>query len=106
MKILKNILIFITILFLIWFTISYLQITSQNLNFDEPTILSNWNFFKLLIQCFFLSRKSPKIFWDSFFKLDVIRLNCAPAPKTLKIFLKNKKFFKKVLDFFLEYVIL
>ena len=48
MKILKNIIIFITILFLIWFTISYLQITSQNLNFENETILSNWNFFQLL----------------------------------------------------------
>lgn len=49
MKIFKNIVIFITILFLIWFTISYLQITSQNLDFNNPTILSNWNLFKMLI---------------------------------------------------------
>ena len=62
MKILKNIVIFITILLVIWFVISYFEITSQNLDFNNPTILSNWNFFNLIdscLQCFVLSERSP-----------------------------------------------
>ena len=48
MKTLRNIAIIITIVFMVWFIVSYIQITSQNLNFDTPTQLSNWNFFQLL----------------------------------------------------------
>ena len=51
MKILRNIIVFITILFMIWFVISYLEITSQNLNFNNPTVLSNWNLFNLFDSC-------------------------------------------------------
>lgn len=47
MKILKNIVIFIVIIFMIWFAVSYLQITSQNLDFNTPTQLSNWNLFQI-----------------------------------------------------------
>jgi hypothetical protein len=49
MKILKNILIFITILFFIWFGISWIEILSQNLDFENNTVLSFWNLFNLLI---------------------------------------------------------
>ena len=51
MKILKNIVIFITILLIVWFVISYFEITSQNLDFNHPTVLSNWNFFNLIESC-------------------------------------------------------
>lgn len=49
MKILKNILIFIVILFFVWFGISWLEILSQNLDFENDTVLSFWNLFNLLI---------------------------------------------------------
>lgn len=49
MKTIRNILIFITILFFIWFGISWFEITSQNLDFENETILSSWNLFNLLI---------------------------------------------------------
>lgn len=48
MKTLEKILTIIMILFLAWIIISYIQITSQNLDFENETILSNWNFFQLL----------------------------------------------------------
>lgn len=48
MKTIEKILTIIMILFFAWIIISYIQITSQNLNFDSETILSNWNFFQLL----------------------------------------------------------
>ncbi len=50
MKIFRNIAIIITVLFILWFIVSYIQITSQNLDFENETILSNWNLFKLFIQ--------------------------------------------------------
>ena len=50
MKIFRNIAIIITILFILWFIVSYIEITSQNLDFENETILSNWNLFKLFIQ--------------------------------------------------------
>lgn len=49
MKIFRNIAIIITILFILWFIVSYIEITSQNLDFENETILSNWNLFKLFI---------------------------------------------------------
>lgn len=48
MKTIEKILTIIMILFFAWIIISYIQITSQNLDFDSETILSNWNFFQLL----------------------------------------------------------
>lgn len=47
MKTLRNIAIIVTILFTVWFIVSYIQITSQNLNLDAPTQLSNWNLFQV-----------------------------------------------------------
>lgn len=48
MKIFRNIAVTITIMFILWFVVSYIQITSQNLNFETETVLSNWNFFKII----------------------------------------------------------
>ena len=48
MKILRNIVIIITILFFVWFGISWIEVTSQNLDFNNPTILSSWNLFNIL----------------------------------------------------------
>ena len=48
MKIFRNIAVTITIMFILWFIVSYIQITSQNLNFETETVLSNWNFFKII----------------------------------------------------------
>lgn len=50
MKIFRNIAIIISVLFILWFIVSYIEITSQNLDFENETILSNWNLFKLFIQ--------------------------------------------------------
>lgn len=50
MKILRNIAIILTILFFVWFGISWIEITSQNLDFNNPTILSSWNLFNILCQ--------------------------------------------------------
>lgn len=47
MKTIEKILTIIAVLFLIWFAISYFQITSQNLDFDHKTVLSNWNLFQV-----------------------------------------------------------
>lgn len=47
MKTFEKILTIITILFLTWLIISYIQITSQNLDFNTPTQLSNWNLFQI-----------------------------------------------------------
>jgi hypothetical protein len=49
MKILRNIAIIILVLFILWFIVSYIQITSQNLDFENETVLSNWNLFKLFL---------------------------------------------------------
>ena len=49
MKILRNIAIVISVLFILWFIVSYIQITSQNLDFESETVLSNWNLFKLFL---------------------------------------------------------
>lgn len=49
MKILRNIAIVISMLFILWFIVSYIQITSQNLDFENETVLSNWNLFKLFL---------------------------------------------------------
>ena len=49
MKILRNIIITLTVLFILWFIVSYIQITSQNLDFENETVLSNWNLFKLFL---------------------------------------------------------
>jgi hypothetical protein len=49
MKILRNIAIIISVLFILWFIVSYIQITSQNLDFENETVLSNWNLFKLFL---------------------------------------------------------
>ena len=49
MKIIVNILTIIAILFLVWFGISYFEITSQNLDCNNPTVLSSWNLFSLFI---------------------------------------------------------
>lgn len=49
MKTLKNLAIILTILFILWFIISYIQIISQNLDFKNPTILSFWNLFNLFV---------------------------------------------------------
>lgn len=48
MKTIEKILTIIMILFFAWIIISYIQITSQNLDFESETILSSWNFFQLL----------------------------------------------------------
>ena len=48
MKIFRNITITITVMFILWFIVSYIQITSQNLNFEHETVLSNWNLFKII----------------------------------------------------------
>ena len=48
MKILRNIAIIITILFFVWLGISWIEITSQNLDFNNSTILSGWNLFNIL----------------------------------------------------------
>lgn len=47
MKTFEKILTIITILFLTWLIISYIQITSQNLDFNTSTQLSNWNLFQI-----------------------------------------------------------
>ena len=49
MKTLRNIIVVLVILFFVWFIVSYLQIISQNLDFENSTILSNWNFFRILL---------------------------------------------------------
>lgn len=49
MKIFRNIAIVISVLFILWFIVSYIQITSQNLDFESETVLSNWNLFKLFL---------------------------------------------------------
>ena len=49
MKIFRNIIVIISVAFILWFIVSYIQITSQNLDFENETILSNWNLFKLFI---------------------------------------------------------
>lgn len=49
MKILKNMAIALTILFIMWFGFSYVEILSQNLDFNEPTVLSFWNLFNIFI---------------------------------------------------------
>lgn len=49
MKIFRNIIVAIAVIFILWFIVSYIQITSQNLNFDSETVLSNWNLFKLFL---------------------------------------------------------
>lgn len=48
MKIFRNITVAIIVMFILWFIVSYIQITSQNLNFETETILSNWNLFKII----------------------------------------------------------
>ena len=47
MKILWNIITVISVIFLIWFGISYIEVLTQNLNCNSPTILSNWNLFTI-----------------------------------------------------------
>lgn len=47
MKILRNITVFITIIFLVWCGLSYFEVISQNTT-PTPTILSEWNFFKII----------------------------------------------------------
>ena len=62
MKTFEKILTIITILFLTWLIISYIQITSQNLDFDTPTQLSNWNLFQIfenILQPPFLKKFCP-----------------------------------------------
>ena len=49
MKIFRNIAIIITILFILWGIVSYIEITSQNLDFESETVLSNWNLFKMFL---------------------------------------------------------
>lgn len=49
MKIFRNIIVIISVAFILWGIVSYIQITSQNLDFENETILSNWNLFKLFI---------------------------------------------------------
>ena len=49
MKIFKNIIVIISVAFILWGIISYIEITSQNLDFESETVLSNWNLFKLFI---------------------------------------------------------
>ena len=51
MKIFRNIIIVISVLFILWGIVSYIEITSQNLDFESETVLSNWNLFKLFLQC-------------------------------------------------------
>ena len=75
MKIIINILTIIAILFLVWFGISYFEVTSQNLDGNNPTILSSWNLFSLLIQCFPFFEKKSENFSDFFLQLDVSRLS-------------------------------
>lgn len=36
-----------SVFFLAWFFCSWIEITAQNLNIDEPTILSAWNLFSV-----------------------------------------------------------
>ena len=47
MKIIKNLTIIISVLFLLWFGISYIEILMKNLDYDNPTILSFWNLFNI-----------------------------------------------------------
>lgn len=47
MKIFRNIIVTLSVIFLLWFVISYIDITSQNLSGN--VVLHNWNFFGLLI---------------------------------------------------------
>ena len=49
MKIFRNIIIVISVLFILWGIVSYIEITSQNLDFKSETVLSNWNLFKLFL---------------------------------------------------------
>ena len=48
MKTLRNALVILTVIFLVWFAVSYCEILTQNLNFENSTILSKWNFFNLI----------------------------------------------------------
>lgn len=49
MKILRNIIVVITLIFILWGIVSYIEITSQNLDFESETVLSNWNLFKMFL---------------------------------------------------------
>ena len=49
MKIFRNIIIVISVLLILWGIVSYIEITSQNLDFESETVLSNWNLFKLFL---------------------------------------------------------
>lgn len=49
MKIFRNITIVISVLFVLWGIVSYIEITSQNLDFESETVLSNWNLFKMFL---------------------------------------------------------
>lgn len=51
MKIFRNIIVVITLIFILWGIVSYIEITSQNLDFESETVLSNWNLFKMFLQC-------------------------------------------------------
>lgn len=49
MKIFRNIIVAITLIFILWVIVSYIEITSQNLDFESETVLSNWNLFKMFL---------------------------------------------------------
>lgn len=99
MKIIVNILTVIAILFFVWFGISYFEVISQNLDCNNPTILSSWNLFSLLIQCFPFGKKSENFFGF----LLIVRRITSKYSQNKKIFIN---FFEKGVDFFLKYVIL
>jgi len=48
MKTLRNLVVILTVIFLVWFAVSYCEILTQNLDFENPTVLSNWNFFNFI----------------------------------------------------------
>ncbi len=48
MRIFRNIIILITVAFLVWFMLSYFEVNMENIK-PTPTELSNWNLFHLFI---------------------------------------------------------
>ncbi len=47
LKVIKNILLIISLLFVIWFALSYCEVLAKNL---DSIALSNWNFFHIFIK--------------------------------------------------------